>query len=316
MSLALVFPGQGSQSLGMLAELSAHYPLIAKRFAEAEAVLGFDLWEVVQQGPLDRLNQTAVTQPALWVVGVCLWEIWQERHGVVPELLAGHSLGEYTALVAANVLKFIDAVGLVAKRGQYMQEAVPLGAGAMAAIVGLEDQEVWAICQQAIGDTQEVLAPANYNSPGQTVVAGHTEAVLRAIDLALQVGAKLAKQLPVSVPAHCLLMQAAAGRLASTLDTLTLTPPRIPVLQNVDVKSYADCGQIKDALVRQLYHPVRWVETIQSFKAQGIDTIIEAGFGRVLTGLNKRIDRSLTTYPIYDVSTLAEALRLTEKGNS
>lgn len=305
--IAFVFPGQGSQSIGMLATLAAEFPIVIETFAEASQALGYDLWQLVQQGPAETLNQTAHTQPALLAAGVAVWRVWQQQKGPMPVLMAGHSLGEYSALVCAQALDFADAVKLVAERGQFMQAAVPEGHGAMAAIVGLDDDQVKEICKQATHGTLTV-EPANYNAIGQVVVAGQSAAVDRAITLAQAAGAKLAKRLPVSVPSHCALMQPAAQRLATRLASITCQPPKIPVINNVDVKDYQDSAAIKDALVRQLYNPVRWVETVQLLVEREIACIIECGPGKVLAGLNKRIVDNIPTFSVHDPKSLEFAL--------
>jgi [acyl-carrier-protein] S-malonyltransferase len=284
-SLGLVFPGQGSQSVGMLTDIAEEFSEIKSTFAEASSVLGFDLWKLVQDGPAEELDKTVHTQPALLTASYAIWRILQKN--IKPTLLAGHSLGEYTALVSAQALKFTDAVKLVAARGQYMQDAVSAGQGAMAAIVGLDDETVKTVCENAA--LNDVLAPANFNSPGQVVIAGHQAAIQRAIVMAKEAGAKLAKQLPVSVPSHCVLMKPAAERLAALLETIEIQTPVLPVINNVDVTLYENADSIKKGLTRQLFMPVRWVEVIQAFKNQNINPIIECGPGKVLSGLNKRI---------------------------
>lgn len=287
-SIGIVFPGQGSQSVGMLKDVASEFPEVQEVFAEASTVLDYDLWKLVQNGPSEELDKTVHTQPALLAASYAIWMILKRKKNIQPRLLAGHSLGEYTALTCANSISFSDAIRLVAARGQYMQEAVRMGEGALAAIVGLENEEVEAICKKATL-ANEVLAPANFNSPGQVVIAGHSTAVLRALILAREADAKLAKQLAVSVPSHCILMKPAAERLAKILEQISIQPPMIPVLSNVDVNLYDNPAMIRDGLIRQLYMPVRWVETIQEFAKAGISSIIECGPGKVLTGLNKRI---------------------------
>ncbi|BBB15241.1 malonyl CoA-acyl carrier protein transacylase [Candidatus Rickettsiella viridis] len=285
--IAFLFPGQGSQAVGMLSELASHYPLIEETFAEASQALECDLWQLSQQGPAEQLNQTQITQPALLAASVALWRLWKKEGGKLPLLMAGHSLGEYSALVCAGALEFPTAIRLVAERGRLMQEAVPSGVGAMAAIVGLEDSALQELCASVAQD--QVLSPANYNSIGQTVVAGNSEAVDRLVEKAKQAGAKLAKRIPVSVPSHCALMKPAAERLADYLNTVSFLAPQFPVINNVDVKAEETPEAIKDALVRQLFSPVRWVEIIQYLEKQGIEQLIECGSGKVLAGLNKRI---------------------------
>ena len=303
--IAFIFPGQGSQTLGMLAEFAKEYSLIQETFMEASHVLKFDLWELCQEGPEAALNQTENTQPALLTASVALWRVWQQQQGVKPTFMAGHSLGEYSALVCAGSLDFMTAVRLVAERGRLMQAAVPPGVGAMAAIVGLDNDKLQALCE-SLADGQ-VLAPANYNSIGQTVVAGDAAAVDRLLERAKQAGAKLAKLIPVSVPSHCALMQPAAKHLAETLQTIHFSVPNIPVVNNVDVGIEHDPFMIKKALAEQLYKPVRWVEIIQSLEKRGIEEFIECGPGKVLAGLNKRIT-SIPTLSIQDPEILQEAL--------
>ncbi len=306
MTLAFVFPGQGSQSVGMLAELAAQYPVVKETFAEASAVLKLDLWQTVHEGPEATLNQTQITQPAMLAAGVATWRVWQSRGGAQPRLMAGHSLGEYSALVCAGALDFAAAVELVALRGRYMQEAVPAGQGAMAAILGLEDAQVVAACQHAAQG--EVVAAVNFNSPGQVVIAGQAAAVNRAMEACLAAGAKRALPLPVSVPSHCALMKPAAEQLAQRLHSLNLREPQIPVINNVDVAMPAAAAAIRDALVRQLYNPVRWVETVQRMAGEGVTQLIECGPGKVLTGLNKRIAKEMSTHALVDVASLNNAL--------
>lgn len=303
--IAFIFPGQGSQTLGMLAEFAKEYPLIQETFVQASHVLKFDLWELCQEGPAAALNQTENTQPALLAASVALWRVWRQQAGVRPTFMAGHSLGEYSALVCGGALDFVTAVRLVAERGRLMQTAVPPGVGAMAAIVGLDNDKLQALCD-SLAENQ-VLAPANYNSIGQTVVAGDAAAVDRLIEQAKQAGAKLAKLIPVSVPSHCALMKPAAKHLAETLQTIHISVPHIPIINNVDVSIEHDPNLIKKALTEQLYSPVRWVEIIQALEKQGIEEFIECGPGKVLAGLNKRIT-SIPTRSIQDPEILEEAL--------
>jgi len=302
--LAIVFPGQGSQSVGMLSDISHQFSEVQETFSEASAVLGYDLWKLVLQGPEDELDMTVHTQPALLAASYAIWRIIQSRKPCIPVMLAGHSLGEYTALVCANALTFSDGIKLVAARGQYMQEAVSPGVGAMAALIGLNEATVNTICLDAKESADEVLSPANFNSVGQIVIAGHKSAVLRAITLAKEQGAKIATLIPVSVPSHCLLMQPAATRLLALLSTITLAEPRIPVISNVDVKPYDSVQSIRDGLVRQLVSPVQWVATIQHFIEAGITEIIECGPGKVLNGLIKRIDKNVQLMTTADGSAL------------
>lgn len=301
--LAIVFPGQGSQTVGMLGELAEQYSVIQETFAQASSVLGYDLWSLTQTGPAEQLNQTEYTQPALLAAGVAIWRLWQQLELLQPSYFAGHSLGEYTALVCADALAFSDALQLVKKRGQLMQAAVPQGTGAMAAIVGLDDDTVASLCGQAAEES--VLSPANFNSPGQVVVAGHAEAVARLLPLAIASGAKLAKQLSVSVPSHCELMLPAAEQLQTILASISLTPPQIPVVNNVDAVVTMSADDIKDALYRQLFSPVQWIKDVQHMVANDVSSVVECGPGKVLTGLNKRIDRSVNVYSCDDVNSLS-----------
>lgn len=305
-SLAFVFPGQGSQSIGMLADLAKEYSEVKETFEQASDVLGFNLWTLVQDGPEGDLNLTYNTQPAMLAAGVAVWRIWQSQNGKLPEVMAGHSLGEYTALVCSNAIDYEKAVGLVAKRGQFMQKAVPTGVGAMAAVLGLEDDLVREACEKSAED--EVVAPVNYNSPGQIVIAGHKAAVERALASASDMGAKKAVMLPVSVPSHCSLMQPAAEALLEVLTDAEIRSPEIPVIQNVDVESHASPETIRELLARQLYLPVRWVETIQTIAEQGVTGAVECGPGKVLMGLNRRIDRKVATLPVFDPAGLQKAL--------
>lgn len=306
MSLGFVFPGQGSQSVGMLKELAADYIEIKNTFDESSEVLGLDLWQLIQDGPEDRLNQTQNTQPAMLAAGVAVWRVWQSREGPMPSVMAGHSLGEYTALVCAGAIKFSDAVGLVADRGRYMQEAVPVGQGGMAAIIGLDDDAVAAVCEKAAeGD---VLSPVNYNAPGQVVIAGSKAAVDRAVIVSKEAGAKRALPLPVSVPSHCALMHPAADHMKLRLAGIDISSPEIPVLHNVHVKSETSADGIREALVRQIESPVLWVDTINAIAGGGATTLIECGPGKVLAGLNRRINKATKTWPVFNSATLDEAL--------
>lgn len=304
--LAIVFPGQGSQSVGMLADLYQTYPLVQDTFNEASAALGYDLWALIANGPEEQLNETQRTQPALLTASVAVWRVWQQQGGATPAYFAGHSLGEYSALVCAGVLSLADAVKLVEKRGQYMQQAVPAGTGAMAAIIGLDDAAIAKACADAAQG--EVVAPVNYNSPGQVVIAGHKAAVERAGEACKAAGAKRALPLPVSVPSHCALMRPAAEQLAVDLAALQFNTPAIPVVNNVDVQIAGNADAIKDALIRQLYSPVRWTETIEYFAAQGVTEVLELGAGKVLSGLIKRINKELNTSSITDSAALSAAL--------
>ncbi|MGL5121788.1 MAG: ACP S-malonyltransferase [Plesiomonas shigelloides] len=305
-TFAMVFPGQGSQSVGMLADLAQQFPIVEQTFAEASAVLGYDLWALVQQGPAEELNKTWQTQPALLTASVAIWRVWQEKNGAMPVVMAGHSLGEYSALVCAGVMDFKDAVRLVELRGKLMQEAVPEGTGAMAAIIGLDNDSIAKACAESAEG--QVVAPVNFNSPGQVVIAGNKEAVERAGAACKAAGAKRALPLPVSVPSHCALMKPAADKLALALQEITFNAPRIPVINNVDVAAESDADAIRSALVRQLYSPVRWTETVESMSAQGVAHLLEMGPGKVLTGLTKRIVDSMTAAAVNDVASLTAAL--------
>jgi [acyl-carrier-protein] S-malonyltransferase len=290
-SLAFVFPGQGSQSVGMLAELSELHPLVKDAFREASDGAGVDLWALSQGGPEEMLDRTEYTQPALLAAGVAVWRLWQSRGGAQPVLLAGHSLGEYSALVAAGALSLADGAHLVRLRGQLMQEAAPAGTGAMAAVLGAEDAVVVDACREASGD--EVVVPANYNSPGQVVIGGHAAAVDRALALLAERGVRKAVKLAVSVPSHTPLMREAANRLSETMAGMRWHAPKIPVVQNVDAEVHEGVQSIRDALVRQLYLPVQWTGCVQALAARGATRIGECGPGKVLAGLVKRIDKSL-----------------------
>jgi [acyl-carrier-protein] S-malonyltransferase len=305
-TFSIVFPGQGSQSVGMLGALAEAYPLVAQTFVEASDTLGYDLWDLVSNGPAEDLNQTARTQPAMLAAGVSVWRLWQSQGGATPRLMTGHSLGEYSALVCAGAISFEDAVGLVAERGRFMQEAVPEGAGGMAAILGLDDDRVREVCAAAA--ESEVVEAVNFNSPGQVVIAGNKAAVDRACELAKGAGAKRALPLPVSVPSHCALMKPAAERLSEKLATIAITPPAIPVLHNASVEIADDVAMIRQLLTAQLYSPVRWVETVTQMAAEGASLILEAGPGKVLTGLTKRIDRNLDSVAVFSPETLNKAL--------
>ncbi|WP_340608713.1 ACP S-malonyltransferase [Xenorhabdus bharatensis] len=303
---AMVFPGQGSQSLGMLAGLAAEFPLVEQTFAEASAVLGYDLWALVQQGPAEELNKTWKTQPALLAASVAIWRVWQQQGGKNPSVMAGHSLGEYSALVCAGVIEFQQAIKLVELRGKLMQEAVPEGQGAMYAIIGLDNESIAKACEESAQG--QIVSPVNFNSPGQVVIAGEKEAVERAGAACKAAGAKRALPLAVSVPSHCALMKSAADQLADALQSVEFKQPQFPVINNVDVKTEASADTIRAALVRQLYNPVRWTESVEYIAAQGIDNLLEIGPGKVLTGLTKRIVGTLSAVAVNDVSSLTIAL--------
>lgn len=303
---AFVFPGQGSQSVGMLATLAKSFPIIQETFAEAAHSLNYDLWQLVSNGPIETLNKTWKTQPALLTASVALYRLWQQQQGPAAHFLAGHSLGEYSALVCAGSLNFAEAVTLVELRGKLMQAAVPDGVGAMQAIIGLDAAAVQIACSQSAGS--EIVAPVNFNSPKQIVIAGHKAAVERAGIACKAAGAKRALPLPISVPSHCNLMRPAADKLAEALKAVKFEIPVIPVINNVDVVSAATPEAIRDALVRQLYSPVRWTETVQFLASQGVTRLIEMGPGNVLTGLAKRIDETLDVTVVNDLTSLNVAL--------
>jgi [acyl-carrier-protein] S-malonyltransferase len=306
--LALVFPGQGSQQIGMLRELAERYSVVRTTFEEAADALGYDLWQVVQEGPEEALNATACTQPALLTASVAIWRVWQELEGPRPGAMAGHSLGEYSAMVCAGGLGFADGVRLVKLRGEAMQAAVPVGEGAMAAILGLDDAAVEKACADAAEG--EVVAAVNYNAPGQVVIAGSTAAVERAIGLCQEAGAKRAMPLPVSVPSHCALMRPAAERLDAAMAELDMRVPRYTVYQNVDAQAHADVATLRRRLVEQLYQPVRWTACVEAMVAGGAEVFIECGPGKVLTGLNKRIARGSKGLAVNDPDSLEAALEL------
>lgn len=304
--IAVVFPGQGSQTLGMLADLAAAHPVVEETFAEASWALGYDLWQLVQQGPAEELNKTWQTQPALLAASVAIWRVWQQQNGTQPVLMAGHSLGEYSALVCAGVLDFKQAISLVELRGKLMQEAVPAGTGAMYAIIGLDNDAIAKACEESAQG--QVVSPVNFNSPGQVVIAGNKEAVERAGAACKEAGAKRALPLPVSVPSHCALMKPAADKLAVALENVTFSAPQYSVVNNVDVKIETSPEAIRSALVRQLYSPVRWTESVEFMAAQGVEQLLEVGPGKVLTGLTKRIVDTLTAAAVNDTASLAAAL--------
>lgn len=311
MTFAMVFPGQGSQSIGMLAALAEQEPIVKQTFAEASEVLGYDLWQLVQQGPEEQLNSTDKTQPAMLAAGYATWQVWKHHGGATPSVMAGHSLGEYTALVCAGALDFKTAIDVVRFRGEAMQNAVPQGQGAMAAILGLEDTDVIAGCESAAQG--EVVQAANFNSPGQVVIAGQKSAVERAIAILNSKGAKRALILPVSAPSHTPLMKPAADKLAAKLAATDIKATSLPVY-TVDMKQHGDAASIRHALYQQLVGPVRWTQTVRTILDSGIKTIIECGPGKVLTGLNKRIDRNkeLVMLAIEDAASLQAALGATK----
>ncbi len=298
---AFVFPGQGSQSIGMLSDLSDRFPLIIEIFDKVSEHLKFDVWQLVQSGPEDILNQTEHTQVAMLVADVAIYNVLEQQGLASATMMAGHSLGEYAALVCSGSLNLLDAAALVKKRGQLMQEFVPLGQGAMAAIVGLTDDDVRTVCTKASSET-ELVSPANYNSIGQVVIAGHTSAVEKAINIANEMGARMAVLIPVSVPCHCMLLKEAADEFLHALNSTEFLVPKLPVISNVDLSTYKSSSEIRGLLQKQLYSPVRWVETIEVMKKSNVELIIECGPGKVLTSLIKRIDRSLQTLSVNDPS--------------
>jgi [acyl-carrier-protein] S-malonyltransferase len=301
---AFLFPGQGSQAVGMMAELAEHSAVVRETFEAASGVLGYDLWDVTQDGPVERLNQTEVTQPAMLTAGVATWRIWKSLDGADPDYMAGHSLGEYTALVAAGSMGFEDAVALAAERGRNMQAATPAGSSEMAAILGLEDDVLKALCAQAAQG--QIVACANFNSPGQVVIAGEKDAVDRAIELASAAGARRAFALPVSVASHCELMRPAAEEMEKMLVNVDIQKAQIPVIHNVDVKTHQDADEIRDLLVRQMWAPVRWTETIRLLVDKGVSHFAECGPGRVLAGLNRRISRGVSTAALINYQALVD----------
>lgn len=306
MKSAFIFPGQGSQSVGMLSAAAEAWPIINKTFAEASNALGYDLWHLCQKGPAEELNQTMVTQPALLTASVALWRHWQVAGGGRPNFVAGHSLGEYSALVAAESLDFVDAVKLVRLRGELMQDAVPAGEGKMAAILGLEDDDVVAACASAANG--DVVSAVNFNAPGQVVIAGSAAAVERAIEACKEKGARKAMLLPVSVPSHCALMKGAADELAGELEDVRFNDAVIPVIQNVNAVAETDSATLKANLLKQLYSPVLWTDSVRTLVGSGVSVAVECGAGKVLAGLIKRIDRGLAVHSMEEPDSLAKAL--------
>lgn len=305
-TLGMLFPGQGSQFVGMLAELAAQYPSVRATFDEASDGAGQDLWSLAQNGPAEELNRTEQTQPALLAADVAVWRVWRECEGPVPACMAGHSLGEYSALVCAGVLSLHDAAGLVAERGRLMQAAVPQGQGAMAAIIGGEDEQIAAVCAQIANG--HVVSPANYNAPGQLVIAGHVGAVDKVLAALAEAGIRKAIKLDVSVPSHCALMRDAADKLAERMADLQWNTPQIPVIQNADATVHGDVTYIRAALERQLYMPVRWTESIEALARASVSTMLECGPGKVLSGLVRRIDKSVSTHAIGTPAAMQTAL--------
>lgn len=312
MAIAGVFPGQGSQSVGMMKELASSFSVVQQTFQEASDILAKDIWQMASEGPEADLNNTENTQPAMLAAGVATWRVWQEQGGCAPVGMAGHSLGEYSALVASGKLAFADAVALVAERARLMQAAVPAGEGAMAAILGLDDADVIAVCEKA-ADENNVVEAVNFNSIGQVVIAGSASGIDKAIEVATEAGAKRAIKLAVSVPSHCALMKPAAEQLASKLADTAFASSDTPVLHNVDVQNYNTADDIREALSQQLYQAVRWVDTVMTLKADfGADKLVEFGPGKVLFGLNRRIDRKMTAVCVTDAASLDKALAFCE----
>lgn len=308
---AFLFPGQGSQAVGMLADMISQETVVAATFVEASETLGYDLADLVKNGPAERLNETERTQPAILTASVALWRLWQERQGRTPDFVAGHSLGEYSALVAANVISFPAAVALVEKRGQFMQAAVPAGEGAMAAIIGLSDEQVIEACAQT---GAEVCEAVNFNAPGQVVIAGTAAGVEQGMAAAKALGAKRALPLPVSAPSHCVLMKPAAQQLAAELALIDWQDATIPIVQNVDARPYSEVAILRTNLVEQLYRPVQWVKTVECLLAAGVTQGHECGPGKVLTGLVKRIDKSVTVQPLEQSAGFEAALAAEQQG--
>lgn len=304
MSYGFIFPGQGSQSVGMMADLAENFPIVKTLYEEASHILGYDLWQIVQEGPEEKLNQTHITQPALLAAGYATYKVLSSEIETQPAYMAGHSLGEYTALVATESISFAQGIELVAERGRLMQRSVDEGKGAMAAVIGLEDEKVAEVCQQVEG----IVEPANFNSPGQVVIAGYKDAVEKAIPLMQEAGAKKVVMLAVSVPSHCSLMKPAADDLAKFMESFTFQAPKVPVVHNADVQSHSADAEIKQALIEQLYRPVQWVKTVQFMAGEGVSNLYELGPGKVLMGLNRRIDRKVKTLSVYDTGAIKKAI--------
>ena len=310
MKFAFVFPGQGSQSIGMMNGYN-DLSIVRETFSEASNILSHDFWTMVKNGPTESLNFTTNTQPLMLISGIAVYRAWESLGGPKPTFIAGHSLGEYTALVVSGVMTFHDALSTVRFRGEVMQQAVPEGTGKMAAILGLDDDMIRTVCTTVTNDTAgESLEPANYNSPGQVVIAGHKNAVLSGIELAKKKGAKLAVLLPMSVPSHCSLMASAAEKMQQRLNKLTLLTPKIPILHNADVLQHKNSAAIKNSLVKQLYFPVRWTEIIYAFAETGVTHVVECGPGKILTGLNKRIDKNLQNIALTDSTALQQTINI------
>jgi|TARA_B100001939_G_scaffold260171_1_gene227189 [acyl-carrier-protein] S-malonyltransferase len=309
MALIALFPGQGSQAVGMLADFEVEFPVVKDTFTEASGALGYDLWVVAQEGPADQLSLTEITQPLMLTAGVALYRAWIQAGGQAPSYMAGHSLGEYTALTAAGSIQLADAVQLVRARGQFMQDAVPQGTGAMAAVIGLDDDKIEAVCARVATDTGCVIEAVNYNAPGQLVIAGHVEAVEACLPLMKEAGAKRALTLPVSAPFHCALMEPAAERLHEKLDMIEVQIPSVPVIQNVSMKPESDVVVIREQLIKQTFSPVRWTQTVQNFEMLGIRAAAEFGPGAVLSGLAKRIQTGAQHFPLGTCELFTRALQ-------
>ena len=309
MALIALFPGQGSQAVGMLADFEVEFPVVKDTFTEASGALGYDLWVVAQEGPADQLSLTEITQPLMLTAGVALYRAWIQAGGQAPSYMAGHSLGEYTALTAAGSIQLADSVQLVRARGQFMQDAVPQGTGAMAAVIGLDDDKIEAVCARVATDTGCVIEAVNYNAPGQLVIAGHVEAVEACLPLMKEAGAKRALTLPVSAPFHCALMEPAAERLHEKLDMIEVQIPSVPVIQNVSMKPESDVVVIREQLIKQTFSPVRWTQTVQNFEMLGIRAAAEFGPGAVLSGLAKRIQTGAQHFPLGTCELFTRALQ-------
>ena len=309
MTLVALFPGQGSQAVGMLADFEVEFPVVKDTFTEASGALGYDLWVLAQEGPADQLSLTEITQPLMLTAGVALYRAWIQAGGQGPSYMAGHSLGEYTALTAAGSIQLADAVQLVRARGQFMQDAVPQGTGAMAAVIGLDDDKIEAVCARVATDTGCVIEAVNYNAPGQLVIAGHVEAVEACLPLMKEAGAKRALTLPVSAPFHCALMEPAAERLHEKIDMIEVQIPSVPVIQNVSMKPESDVVVIREQLIKQTFSPVRWTQTVQNFEMLGIRAAAEFGPGAVLSGLAKRIQTGAQHFPLGTCELFTRALQ-------
>ena len=307
-NLAFVFPGQGSQKIGMLAELAEQNPIIEKTFNEASEVLGYDMWQLIQQGAQEDINLTQRTQPILLTCSVAIWRLWNQKQGALPSQMAGHSLGEWSALVCANVIDFADGLKIVEARGKFMQQAVPVGQGAMAAIIGLDDQAILEACTEA--NALGVVDAVNFNAPGQVVIAGSNEAVERAMEICKDAGAKRALPLPVSAPFHTSLMKPAADNLADMVNAVTFRSPEVPIMHNVHAQNEQDPQAIKALMLEQIYSPVKWVDCVKQLKQSGVSTLVECGPGKVLSGLAKRIDRELTAVATESAADFDAALTL------